>query len=86
VSLYNVDLSSVLELCAIIIPYFEKVFFSGKFKAQLEIMAVWRANFMDLMMITMQAMCVQRKVEARSRNHCCSGKAVRIIYIVSVCL
>jgi hypothetical protein len=43
-------------------------------------MAAWRAKFMDLMMITTQAMYVQRNVEAGSCNHCCSGKSVSIIY------
>ena len=30
-------------------------------------------------------MCVQRNIEARSRNHCCRGKAISI-NILSVCL
>jgi hypothetical protein len=35
-----------------------------------------------------QAMCVSRNIEARSRNHCCRGKARRITYseCVSVAL
>ena len=31
---------------------------------------------------TRQAMYVQRNTEAQSRNHCCLGKAVSIIYCV----
>ena len=27
-------------------------------------------------------MCVERNIEARSRNHCCSGKAISITYSV----
>jgi hypothetical protein len=27
-----------------------------------------------------EAVCVQRNIEARSRNHCCRGKAVSITY------
>jgi len=66
VSLYNVDLCDVPELYTFVIPYFKRVFFSVKFEAQLEIMAVRRANFMDLLMITRKAIYVQRNVEARS--------------------
>jgi hypothetical protein len=40
---------------------------------------VWDDN------ITRQAMYVQRNIEARSRNHCCRGKAISITYSVSVC-
>ena len=33
---------------------------------------------------TRQAVYVERNIEARSCNHCCSGKAVSTIYTVSV--
>jgi hypothetical protein len=35
--------------------------------------------------VTTQAMIVQQNVEARSRNHCCRGKAITITYWVDVC-
>ena len=36
-------------------------------------------------METRQAMYVERNMEARSRNHCCCGKAITITYCVCVC-
>jgi hypothetical protein len=35
---------------------------------------------------TRQAVYVYRKIEARSRNHCCRGKSMSITYLVCVCL
>ena len=40
-------------------------------------MKIMRFNDMNL---TRQAMYVQRNIETRSCNHCCSGKAIRITY------
>ena len=36
--------------------------------------------------LTRQAMCVQRNSEARSCNHCCSGKSVNITHSECVCI
>jgi hypothetical protein len=36
--------------------------------------------------ITRQAVCVLRNIDARSCNHCCSGKEVRITYSECVCV
>jgi hypothetical protein len=41
----------------------------------------------DVMYVTRQTMYVQRNVEARLSNNCCSGKAIRIAYseLVALC-
>jgi len=36
--------------------------------------------------VTAQVIYAKRKTEARLCNHCCSGKAVRIIYHACVCV
>jgi hypothetical protein len=28
-----------------------------------------------------EGMCLKCKIEARSRNHCCGGKAIRVAYL-----
>jgi hypothetical protein len=41
----------------------------------------------DIRFLTRQAMYVSRNTEARSRNHCYSGKAISITYLcVCVCV
>jgi len=37
-------------------------------------------NQLSIQLTTRQAMYVQRNIEARSYNHCCSGKVIRITY------
>jgi len=41
-------------------------------------------DWLFLIWITIQAMYTQRNTEACSCNHCCSGKAISIIYFESV--
>ena len=42
---------------------------------------VLTANIRGNRMYTMQAMYVQRNIQARSRNHSCRGKAMSITYL-----
>ena len=52
------------------------------------VISVARMKMCHLALVVTDAICVWRDTETRSRNHCCRGKAVNIIYTkcVSVAL
>ena len=51
-----------------------------------EVHWIFAFNIDQFYLSTRWEIYVYRSIEARSRNHCCSGKAMNIIYSVCVCV
>ena len=83
--------SPVVQICFCILAACHSLYFlCTKCKEHIMWSTVWRLTSpkvqMWIIMLTKEAMWVQRNTEARLQSHCCRGKAISFNYIFWVCI